>query len=85
MILRAVDGPLAEVRGLRPHETHYIGAAEHLPTLWVAVRSALRDVLDTTTIEQVRARRPVRALFAGYRSAGCVGEPLRSHASTAGR
>jgi Rrf2 family protein len=54
MILRAVDGPLAEVRGLRPHETHYAGAAEHLPMLWVVVRSALREVLDNTTIEQVR-------------------------------
>lgn len=54
MILRAVDGPLAEVRGLRPHETSYVGAAENLPTLWVAVRSALRDVLDTTSLEQVR-------------------------------
>ena len=30
-VLRAVDGPLAEVRGLRPHETSYSGAAEHLP------------------------------------------------------
>ena len=57
MILRAVDGPLAEVRGLRPHETSYVGAAEHLPTIWVAVRAALRDVLDTTTVEQVRAGR----------------------------
>jgi Rrf2 family protein len=57
MVLRAVDGPLAEVRGLRPHETSYIGAAEHLPTLWVAVRSALRDVLDTTTLEQLRTGR----------------------------
>jgi Rrf2 family protein len=54
MILRAVDGPLAEVRGLRPHETSYVGAAENLPTLWVAVRSALREVLDTTTLEQLR-------------------------------
>lgn len=57
MILRAVDGPLAEVRGLRPHETSYLGAAAHLPTVWVAVRSALRDVLDTTTVEQVRTGR----------------------------
>ena len=57
MILRAVDGPLAEVRGLRPHETSYVGAAEHLPTLWVAVRSALRDVLDTTTLDQLRSGR----------------------------
>jgi Rrf2 family protein len=57
MILRAVDGPLAEVRGLRPHETSYLGAAAHLPTVWVAVRSALREVLDTTTLEQVRTGR----------------------------
>lgn len=52
-VLRAVDGPLAEVRGLRPHETSYSGAAEHLPELWVAVRHALREVLDETTVAQV--------------------------------
>jgi Rrf2 family protein len=52
-VLRAVDGPLAEVRGLRPHETSYSGAAEHLPEVWVAVRHALREVLDETTVAQV--------------------------------
>jgi Rrf2 family protein len=52
-VFRAVSGPLAEVRGLRPHETHYIGVASHLPTVWVAVRAALRDVLDTTTLASV--------------------------------
>lgn len=52
-VLRAVDGPLAEVRGLRPHETSYEGVAEHLPEVWVAVRSALRRVLDETTLAQV--------------------------------
>ena len=52
-IIRAVDGPLAEVRGLRPHETSYIGVAEHLPEVWVAVRSSLRRVLDETTLAQV--------------------------------
>ena len=30
-VFRAVDGPLAEVRGLRPHETAYEGVAQHLP------------------------------------------------------
>ena len=45
-MFRAVDGPLAEVRGLRPHETRYEGVAEHLPTVWVAVRASLRQVLD---------------------------------------
>lgn len=52
-ILRAVDGPLAEVRGLRPHETTYTGAAEHLPEVWVATRASLRRVLDETTLAQV--------------------------------
>lgn len=53
-IFRAVDGPLAEVRGLRPTETTYQGVAEHLPTLWVAVRASLREVLDTVTVAQLR-------------------------------
>lgn len=66
-ILRAVDGPLAEVRGLRPHETSYSGAAEHLPEVWVAVRHALRGVLDETTIAQVLTGDlpgPVQAMIA---------------------
>lgn len=54
-VIRAVDGPLAEVRGLRPHETTYAGVAEHLPEVWVAVRSSLRRVLDETTLAQVLA------------------------------
>lgn len=53
-VFRAVDGPLAEVRGRRPHHTSYEGVAEHLPVLWVAVRSSLRQVLDDTSLEQLR-------------------------------
>lgn len=52
-VFRAVDGPLAEVRGLRPHETAYEGVALHLPQVWVAVRAALRAVLDTTSLADV--------------------------------
>lgn len=52
-VFRAVDGPLAEVRGLRPHETRYDGAAKHLPTVWVAVRASLRSVLDGTSLAEV--------------------------------
>lgn len=52
-VFRAVDGPLAEVRGLRPHETVYDGVATHLPTVWVAVRAALRAVLDETSLADV--------------------------------
>lgn len=52
-VIRAVDGPLAEVRGLRPHETEYAGVASHLPIVWVAVRSSLRLVLDETSLSDV--------------------------------
>ncbi len=54
-VFRVVGGPLAEVRGLRPQHTSYTGAAEHLPTVWVAVRASLRTVLDETTIADVLA------------------------------
>jgi Rrf2 family protein len=52
-VFRTVDGPLAEVRGLRPHETAYTGAAEHLPVVWVAVRASLRRVLDECSLADV--------------------------------
>lgn len=52
-VFRAVDGPLAEVRGLRPHETHYQGVAANLPGLWVAVRASLREVLDETSLDDL--------------------------------
>jgi Rrf2 family protein len=52
-VFRTVDGPLAEVRGLRPHEIAYTGAAEHLPVVWVAVRASLRRVLDETSLADV--------------------------------
>jgi Rrf2 family protein len=58
-ILRAVDGPLAAVRGVRPEETKYEGAAENLPRLWVAVRSAVRDVVDEVNlVDLVSGRLP---------------------------
>jgi len=52
-VFRAVDGPLAEVRGLRPHETSYDGVAQHLPLVWVALRAGLRRVLDGTSLQQL--------------------------------
>jgi len=53
-IFRAVDGPLAEVRGRRPQDTTYDGVAKHLPVLWVAVRASLRQVLDGTSLADLR-------------------------------
>ncbi|MEY2397118.1 MAG: hypothetical protein QOJ00_292 [Actinomycetota bacterium] len=52
-VLRLVDGPLAEVRGLRPEAATYEGAAAHLQEVWVAARASLRSVLDHVTLADI--------------------------------
>jgi Rrf2 family protein len=52
-VIRAVDGPLAGIRGVRPESAGYNGEAEHLQTVWVAVRASLRGVLDEVTLADV--------------------------------
>lgn len=52
-IIRAVEGPLAQVRGVPPNEIAYEGSAAALVDVWIAVRANLRAVLDHTTIAQV--------------------------------
>jgi len=54
-VMRALDGPLAEVRGLRPEAAHYEGAAVHLQDVWVAVRASMRNVLERVTLDDVVA------------------------------
>ena len=54
-VIRPLDGPLAEIRGLRPEAANYAGAAEHLQAVWVAVRASLRAVLDNVTIAGIVA------------------------------
>ncbi len=49
-IIRAVDGPLANVRGLRPEKVGYEGAAVRLSEVWIAVRASLRAVLEQVTL-----------------------------------
>ena len=49
-VIRAVDGPLANVRGMRPEDAEYEGAAEALRDVWVAMRAALRSVLERVTL-----------------------------------
>jgi Rrf2 family protein len=56
-IIRAVEGPLASVRGEPPEDVNYTGAAENLRTVWVAVRASLRAVVDELTLADVVADR----------------------------
>jgi Rrf2 family protein len=52
-VVRSVEGPLAQVRGLRPTELDYPGPAAPLRDVWIALRANLRAVLDHTTIADV--------------------------------
>src|SRR6202035_5831431 len=66
-VFRRLEGPLAEVRGLRPEAATYGAAAANLQTIWVAVRACLREVLDEISIADVvsgRLPKHVSALVA---------------------
>jgi Rrf2 family protein len=52
-VIRAVDGPLANVRGERVESVQYEGAAASLRDIWVAVRASLRRVLESTSLQDV--------------------------------
>ncbi|MBA2253911.1 MAG: Rrf2 family transcriptional regulator [Chloroflexi bacterium] len=49
-IIRAVEGPLANVRDVRPDELQYRGSATHLKEVFIAVRASLRAVLEQVTL-----------------------------------
>jgi Rrf2 family protein len=52
-IIRAIDGPLVGVRGERPENLGYIGAAEPLQTVWIALRANERAILEDVTLEHI--------------------------------
>jgi Rrf2 family protein len=56
-VIRAVDGPLANVRGVRPEALVFAGTAEPLRDVWVAVRASLRAVLEQVTLADLAAGR----------------------------
>ena len=55
-VIRAVDGPLVSVYGLRPEAVTYNETAEVLQPVWIAARSALREVFETVTIRHLADR-----------------------------
>jgi DNA-binding IscR family transcriptional regulator len=54
-VIRAVEGPLANVRGVRPEELEYKGAATTLRDVFVALRANIRAVLEDVTLADVAA------------------------------
>lgn len=49
-IVRAVEGPLADVRGEPPETLRYPGGTEALRDTWVALRANVRAVLERVTL-----------------------------------
>jgi Rrf2 family protein len=52
-VIRAVEGPLANVRGMSPDALEYEGSAERLRDVWVALRANVRAVLEQVTLADV--------------------------------
>jgi Rrf2 family protein len=54
-VIRAVEGPLANIHDVFPEDTEYPGNAERLRDVWVAVRANLRGVLEGVTLADVQS------------------------------
>jgi Rrf2 family protein len=54
-VIRVIDGPLANVRGQRPEEVGYHGAAQALQEVWIALRASEREILELVTLADVAA------------------------------
>ena len=52
-IIRAVEGPLATVRGGPPEDSSYGGAASALARVWIAVRKNVRGVVEHVTLADI--------------------------------
>jgi Rrf2 family protein len=61
-VIRAVEGPLASVRGGPPEQTEYGGAAEALPRVWIAVRANLRSVVERVTVADIASGKLPKAV-----------------------
>ncbi|MBX5474247.1 MAG: Rrf2 family transcriptional regulator [Thermoleophilia bacterium] len=55
-VIRALEGPIASVRGARPERVEYTGAARGLQSLWIELRASMRGVLEGTTLAELVAR-----------------------------
>lgn len=52
-VIRVIDGPLAHVRGQRPEQLGYHGAASALQDVWIALRASERQILELVTVADV--------------------------------
>jgi Rrf2 family protein len=55
-VIRAVEGPIATVRGARPEDTEYLGVAAGLRDVWIELRASMRGVLEETSLADLVER-----------------------------
>ena len=94
-VIRAVEGPLASVRGASPEELKFDGRAEPLGKVWVAVRANLRAVLESVTLADIaggelpgpdrRAHERPRGLGHALTAVATAGPPRTAKSWTAGQ
>jgi Rrf2 family protein len=63
-VIRAVDGPLVSVYGLRPESVEYNESAAELQMVWIAARSALREVFEKVSIRDLADKELPAAVMA---------------------
>jgi Rrf2 family protein len=56
-VIRELEGPIATVRGARPDELEYAGAASGLREIWLELRTQMRGVLEQTTLADIIKKR----------------------------
>jgi Rrf2 family protein len=61
-VIRAVEGPLANVHESRPEELKYAGPSEALRDVWIAVRASLRSVLEHVTVADLASGKLPRSV-----------------------
>ena len=59
-VIRAVEGPLANIQDSAPRRPNYPGPAERLRDVWIAVRANLRAVLENVTLADADERQAAR-------------------------
>ena len=77
-VIRAVDGPLVSVYGLRPEAVAYTGSADVLQHVWIAARSSLRDVFEQVSIRAARGRQAAQGGHVPDRLRGRLAAALTS-------
>jgi Rrf2 family protein len=68
-VIRAIDGPLANIHDTSVSGLTYPGPAEHLRDVWMAVRASLRAVLEVVTLEDLangRLPKSIRTMAENY-------------------